>query len=359
MAITDENTVLILGAGVSAPFGIPLGGQFIDLIATAIETEGMLLEKDRDLHAAVFDPPAFWKYPVHGPVLRPFIQQDGTILDPGGLQNERERLRQLGGLLKHQTAETIDDFIVENPSVADITKVAVAALILRQCYDCATLPCTPIQFGTRDFWAAIGAGQSVQRRNWVHLLINLARHGIRREAVSPENKIRIVTFNYDTILEHILEGQFPNSERRRPHWGEFIEIVHVHGQFARLRTISSPAEVAREWAGGIHVVNEENPPAAVAANRARARELIQSCKELYAAGFAFAGPNCKLLGLEERGQGNGILVNYCNYDGNAGVRATVGKLFPHQVVSEAPVLPSGVLSVENWIRAGYLGELPG
>ena len=361
MAITDENAVLIVGAGVSAPFGIPVGGEFIGLIAEAIAREVKLLDSNNELHAAVFDPPAFWKYPVHGTVLLPFIQQNGTVLDPSGLAQERQRLGQLAELLRNQTAETIDDFIVENPSVADIAKMAAAALMLVRSYSSSALPLTPIKFEVRDFFAAIGTGRTVRRRNWVHLLINLVRHGIRRETVSPANKIRIVTFNYDTILEYILEGQFPNTERERAHWSEFIEIVHVHGQFAQLKPISHPSEVAREWAAGIHVVNEADPPPAVVASRARARELIQSCNELYAAGFAFAGPNCELLGLSDRAKKHGpqeIQVNYCNYDGNAGVRATVERLFRDRIVNEAPVSGGGVLSVENWIRAGYLGEQP-
>ncbi len=39
MAITDENTVLVLGAGVSVSFGLPLGGELINQISSILKIE--------------------------------------------------------------------------------------------------------------------------------------------------------------------------------------------------------------------------------------------------------------------------------------------------------------------------------
>ena len=69
----------------------------------------------------------------------------------------------------------------------------------------------------------------------MHLLINIAREGVRTEAINFENKIKIVTFNYDMVLEYILEKQFSNvSNDLIPEgndWADYIEIAHVHGRF--------------------------------------------------------------------------------------------------------------------------------
>jgi len=261
-------------------------------------------------------------------------------------------------LLDGQTSETIDDFIVENPSYANLTKIGIASLFIQSCYDFGNRQALLRPFSDRHFFSQ-SSGQS---RNWVHLLINIIRQGIRSKTVTADKKVKIITFNYDKILEHVLEKQFSNTETPLSHYTDYIEILHMHGECGDLNDVlSSPAETCLQWAKGIHVVNEPDVPEDIEKKRAEAKTIIKSARELYFCGFSFSGPNCRLLGLDSSYEGGGTrLISYCNYDGNVGIKKTVEKYKRRkQDVVEAPGSVDKPLGVSDWIKQGQLGELPG
>ncbi|RNC96789.1 MAG: hypothetical protein ED558_02705 [Oricola sp.] len=379
MTITSEGAVLVVGAGTSVQFGLSLGGDMITSIAGAIESELStirLLTEDRFgvfssiLSDAVNRSEGFKRLPIHGTVGQPFWDTEKSRFEGKAINEELNKLRELQQLLTNQTSETIDDFIVENPSYAQLSKQCIAAQFVQSCCEIDR------NVSARSFEArkTVDGG-----RNWVHLLINIVRQGIRAGEVSTENKVKIVTFNYDMVLEYVLEQQFSNTERRSAHWSDYIEIVHVHGQCGSLSELQGhPAKICNEWAAGIHVVNEQDVPEPVLESRARARELVRSATELYFCGFAFSGPNCRLLNLhqplaevEER------TISFCNYDGNVGVTKIVSSYETEVAVpelhedgrttvfrstttyiEEAAGTPDKPLGVSDWLKLGYLGELP-
>lgn len=372
MSITNPNTVLILGAGVSAPFGIPLGGELIDQIASAIGVERRSLESANDpfgtqlenaCRYGAYQPDGFFAFPIHGAIARKYSNLDQQKFDKARFSEDRDRLYRLGTLLSNQCSETIDDFIVENPSYAELAKIAIAALLLKKCYyqpnAHAAKPWAPHVFDGRTF------GQN-DERNWIHLLINVIRQGIRKGEVTKDNKIKIVTFNYDRILEYVLSRQFSNTEAGHGNYADFIDIYHVHGRFEDVATENLDfAAMTLRWASGVHVVNEQTVPKEVVEARKVARELISDAIEIYCVGFAFSGPNCRLLGLDNlqlRQPNLRRYLYYCNYDGNVGVKRSaerVNRPLKRIVVEEAAGTRERPLSVSDWLKAGHLGELPG
>lgn len=382
MAITDPNTVLILGAGVSAPFGMPLGGPLIGQIASQIKSErtriyegGWTPDIRSNLIYAARDSEAFMQAPIHGA----FVRKHMNMSNPSevhwhSVDEEAGKLERLCALLSNQTSETIDDFIVENPSYAEPAKIGIASLLLKKTYqfnaDGRQPHWTPTSFETRH------SGPK-NERNWVHLLINIIRHGIRNGDVTPENKIKIVTFNYDRILEYVLEAQFSNTEATHPHYSNFVDILHVHGCFDELKKDNLQfADIVLKWAGGIHVVNDPSVPQKIADVRLRAREIIENAKEVYAVGFSFAGPNCKRIGLDEwgktarneqgrKGEARRVqkYLGFCNYEGSVGVKRSVERVCrlasEDLLVEEAFGTMERPLGVSDWLKSGHLGELPG
>lgn len=351
MAVTSENAVLILGAGSSAAFGLPLGGQFLTGVREQIRKEFDSFKQDHERGFAEGGQYGFWRRPVINT-----LQQ--------AKRYEPDKLKGLGELLADQTSETIDDFIVENPSYGELTKLAMAAALYRCCHTEPTRECDDSRvrnFATRELLHTNGA-----RRNWTHLFINLVRHGIRLEEVTPQNKVQVVTFNYDCILEHILDAQFSNTEKAYPDWRQYIEVTHVHGRFPDLDAadarVTHPAADICKWAAGIHVVHEGDVPAEVQEAREKARRLVASASEIYAAGFAFAGGNRKLLGLDQRSGIGTRKISYCNWNGDVGVRKSVEVIgqyeWPSVTIEEAKGTKDEPLEIEAWIRAGYLGETP-
>lgn len=367
MPITDEGSVLILGAGVSAPFGIPLGGDLITKIADQITRESRSAYEndhfdrphisarktiDWAAHADVWH-----SFPIYGSLIRSKVDQDFRLTSEKAREADTE-LQKLLGLLTDQTAETIDAFIAENPGVAPITKLAVSAYILRCLY-------RPTGSGLHQLSLAPLASRTFEvdgrtERNWIHLLINIIRHGIDNHHVTKENKISIITFNYDTILEHVLSKQFHNRETPLEPYAEYVEILHVHGQFQPLEaTCSDPSRLCQTWASGINVVNEHEPCEQVLAARTRARELIKEASKIYSIGFSFAGPNCRMLHLHKSLLNQARQLIYCNFDGNIGVKESAERYVKARSIVERAGTWDRRLGVTDFIKAGFLGEPPG
>lgn len=372
MTIADSRSVLLLGAGVSEPFGMPLGGQLVSRIARQIGKELRAAEiedsygqkaiathriQDWASYAA-----AWHDYPIHGTV----VAADGTgRFTPAGMTAARTQLQDLLALLQNQTAETIDAFIAENPKVAPLTKMAVAAMMLKAMYTTTHDNKHNLilrQLDARELDVGHRGGEPNRReRNWIHLLINIVRHAIDENQVSPTNKVKIISFNYDTILEHVLERQFSNRETRLAHYSEYFEIHHVHGKFGEIAgDLNQPWKTALSWSKQICVVKESKPTEEVSTARARAEHLIANAENIYTVGFSFAGPNCRLIKLTDGRSLGGRILTFCNYDGNRGITEAAKRyVVSHQRHREVAGSDERPMGVSDFIKSGYLGEPPG
>lgn len=374
MAITDRNTVLVLGAGATAPFGYPLGSSLISNISDQISREVASIygrddfqgrELTRNLLSAAKSPVGFDRFPIHGAAARRHLHENQREFDVAPMNADLTRIKELQKLISNQTSETIDDFIVENPSYSDLTKIAIAADFIKRSYTLQDGALRAQPFEAR-YWK--------DERNWIHLLINIVRHGIRSGIVTTDNKIEIVTFNYDTVLERVLAKQFSNTESQYTDYSDYISILHVHGKCGEISDIfPDPALTCSSWSKNINVVNEGDVPDIVQASRTTAKQKIRAASEIYFCGFSFSGPNCRLLDLANpTGGGRTRQISVCNYDGNIGVSKTVSsfrdeanpgmaygatQLFTK--VDEASGTIEKPLGVSDWLKLGYLGELPG
>ena len=272
-------------------------------------------------------------------------------------------------LLENQTADTIDDFIAQNPSVAEQAKISVAVQFFKKLYDYDS---SLGKFIIRK----LDNRNLLEERNWVHLLINLIRQGIRLQKVSPENPIQIITFNYDNGLEFILEKQFSNTEVELPNWRDVIKIHHIHGHMSDLPDNTlEPFKICQNWANSINVVHEENILPSVQRARVEASEALRKARNIYVCGFAFSGANIRLLGLNKiAGPYGGQNIHYCNYDNNVGLKHAVKRLNDHiynvknsgddkiSKFSRTPIELSGSrdnpMTITNWFYTGTPGELP-
>lgn len=394
MAITDDNSVLILGAGASVLFEMPLGGQLMEAIRLQIDSERRKLQEvasrnfDRTfgsyLRNAVQRNEGIFSVPIHAAVYLKY--SDGHRNEE--VSNQNKNLEEMLILLSNQTSETIDDFIVENPSYAELTKICIASVFFKTLYKKAANSIVLKSLDHRSFQKRKRVGEvgsvftTDDERNWIHLLINIVRQGIRSGVVSETQKIKIITFNYDVILEKVLEKQFANSEMMNgKNWVDFFEIIHPHGKCNPLPNLTdNAAELIVEWANGIYVIQEhaQNVPKNILNDRELAKNIVKQSHEVYAAGFSFAAPNCRMLGLQE--PWNNIKMSnvdggfnrhfrFCNYDGNYGISRSVkafesnknsrGTSWTINVVDEQAGTTEKPLSIANWIRMGVLGELPG
>ena len=149
------------------------------------------------------------------------------------------------------------------------------------------------------------------------------RHHNFEKTEGERSKVRIISFNYDGILETILNEQFNNTEHAFGNWQDYIEIVHPHGFMGVLeKELKDPISVIERWAKSINVVKEPNPSQVVIDARQTANDWIHNATEVYMVGFALSGPNARMLGLGD--QMNATQRWFvANYDGSPGLRRVV------------------------------------
>lgn len=315
-----------------------------------------LAELDSGLGKFATDPYHWHLMPILGTILQRSLV-DGQIND-ATWRRDLDRTSELHLRLAGQTAETIDAFIVENVRVAEVAKIAMSAIMLKACY---------FSNGTNKplLRRSMSARQCENgERNWIHLLINIVRHAAAQSDNDAFRRLPIVSFNYDNILEAVLEDQFQNCDTPVGSWQEHLEIHHVHGSFGTLdKTCTTPAQIALDWARGVDVVLEKSPQSATFKARSAARNHIAKATNVYVAGFSFAPANCRLIGMTENAAGNHRSLHYCNFDGNEGVRLAARRYFRSSYPTDDFHIErrsaAGLLPICDWIKGGYIGELPG
>lgn len=375
MSIIDSKSVLILGAGTSAPFGLSLGGDLIEVLATNLENE---TEKDNFLR---------WQHLIDTQPLTAFSFSPIRTTLTGSENDTREfdqKAKELTSRLRASTHETIDDFLVDNSDFSTLIKTAISSALFSQIYN-PRKENRYVRFSrlgdigiVEDYQIKNFLGRHLTRedyhnratgpRNWVHLLINMVRYAVRNGFF--EHKIKIITFNYDTILEHILEHLFQQTQFQYDHYTNYFDIVHPHGSFGSLELdVKNPIVTVSAWAKAICVVQEhfESLPNDIKTARESAKNWVSQSTRVYATGFAFAGANCRLLGLYESGGPNELYYN--NYDGNMGLKQAVNRfsapirhpsarVHRYEVVECPDASKEHPVSVEDWFAAGYAGEPP-
>ena len=374
MAITDSGSVLILGAGASAPFGLPLGGSLIDLVRDLLlaELEHRAAKPNRQRDAVYITSRP--KKNGKSQFITASILQSRNV--PSALRDFEINtpMRRLARLLDNQTSQTIDDFIAINPDTARLTKIGVAAVLFHHLYQKrnATWKLKPLS--TRYLKKSPNEKNS-DRRNWVHHLINLVRHENFEKSTGEQAKVRIISFNYDGILEHILDRQFNNTGHEFGPWRDYIEIVHPHGFMGELdEEIENPEKVIEVWAESINVVKESNPSEEVTTARATAKKWILSASDIYMVGFALSGPNAEMLGLGQQ-KTNSQNWHIANYDGSPGLRRTIEGYVKASVdeqtidyreeyriygITHFPEVGTkdDPLHIDTWFEIGAAGQMP-
>ena len=179
-----QPSVFILGAGASEPYGFPLGHELTKQIIERLNPES---EGNQQMVQAV----------IRAAHCR--------------MSNISEFVKDL---LESQT-ESVDAFLEHRPDLVTIGKYAIAA-VLQVNERCETLhSCEP-------------------KKHWYKYLLRMVNAPFDQ---FQDNKLSIITYNYDRSLEEFLfralrvraKGQHGDDEWARK-LRESIPIVHLHGQ---------------------------------------------------------------------------------------------------------------------------------
>lgn len=259
-------TTLVLGAGASVPYCLPTGAG---LRQTIIDT----LTDAQSRQMAVYD----------------------ALGLPGSARTE---------FLQHFVGsgfQSIDAFLEHQPQFLPIGRTAIAL---------ALIPCEQANSVLR-----------VRSENlpWYHRLFEAMKAATVEEWV--QNRLRIVTFNYDRSLEFALFNHIKYSRSRAGEKGlpdpevaqvlSEIPIVHVYGQLGKLpwqgggpvRSYEPDlhrrkVEIARDEIRLISEREAGDGAAAVTANVRLAQSYLEEAERIYFLGFSFDETNLQRLNIE-------------------------------------------------------------
>ena len=258
-----SNTVLVLGAGASAPFGFPTGKRLMDLICDKILQQKALAQ---------------------------FLEKMGFA--------EKE-IALFARALTHSGRPSVDAFLEYRDDFLEIGKTAIAAVLL---------PCEITSGLFRDWIVKRMGPEPIQADNWYDLLFGVLADGVPFEEFD-KHKLSIITFNYDRSIEHYLFTSLKHSYNKTDEeCGEKlrkINIIHVHGSLGPLDWQSHPAglpsvpydsglnpEIIMLAAQNIKIIHEDitdTPEFVQAWNK-----LLRSTQALFL-GFGFHPTNMKRL----------------------------------------------------------------
>lgn len=258
----EQATVLVIGAGASCDFGYPTGEGLVHEICTTLA--------------------------VGSPNYEPLRKTWG----------DEESLAAFRAALRDSAAMSVDAFLEHRRSFVEVGKMAIATCLIPH-ETSATLFETS-KAGTPSWLRLLFERLKASRDDW------------------PRNRLSIVTFNYDRVVEHFLMKALRNSfglkfEEATAMLSAAIPIVHVHGSLGALPGFGDTYReyqptvntvTIREAAGGIHVVHEGD--AATPAFQ-QARELLSKAEQIVFLGFGYHRTNMNRLGIRELPKGIALL----------------------------------------------------
>lgn len=244
-----DPTVLILGAGASVPFGFPAGRGLLIGICRTLGSRGANLSNQ--------------------------MEQNGYDL------TTQEKFK---NELYASMQPSVDAFLEKRPEFMEIGKTAMS---------CALIP------HERE-------NHLISRDNggrWYEYLFNKMDTGFDKFG---DNKLSIITFNYDRSLEHFLfralRHSYGKSEEDAANLLKKIPIVHVYGQLGQLPYLAgagrpySPEvspEIVAECVSEIRIVHESADDTTFST----AHRLLTSAQKICFLGFGYHLDNLERLRL--------------------------------------------------------------
>lgn len=242
-----HKTVLILGAGASKPYGMPLGRELRDDVIRGVAEKSVL-----------------------GIVLNRFS------ISPGHYAAFTENLAESG-------YQSVDAFLEDRAEWMDIGKAAISLSLLKAEGESKDKLFPPNQ--PRDHWYEV-LWQKLRAPSW---------------STFKSNPWNVITFNYDRTLEHYLVKVLCNNYSVKPETvSKALPIIHVHGSLGAYISSEFGKTVTPEMhklsARSIRVVHEVNrSPEFV-----HARNIIRQAERIVFVGFAYHMQNMKKLRWHER-----------------------------------------------------------
>ena len=259
----SENTVLILGAGASKPYGYP----------TALELRREIINNLI-------------------PLLKKY-SEDGNKSEGFDTHPYIKKIQELINVFKYSSTNSIDLFLSRNKEYQDIGKQIITFLLANY------------ELGSKFREDIID-----NNCDWYFFIYEILTRGIfNSDEISKfaENKVTIITFNYDRSFEHFLyeslQYSFKGKQNEINELMLNFNIIHVYGKIAPLNWESSEGVKYRDsllrdyyadYFKNIQIIYEERE-----SKVEKIIEAISNANKIFFLGFGYAEENLKAIGLDK------------------------------------------------------------
>lgn len=192
---------IIIGAGASFPYGLPLAGKLLQ------DSTKRILVLDR--HRAEIS---------RGPYApSPYETAKGDELNEGIIRSIKHPLTLATiarSFREHLVQQNLDDFVRDHPSLTDVVSMLITVSLFSAMYARPSV--------TWELKSSLLKSNLDIEKDWMRRFV-----GIVRPMASAENKLSIISFNYDSLLERSMRMYWSGSEREYAKMTESVEFIYL------------------------------------------------------------------------------------------------------------------------------------
>jgi len=319
------SNVVVIGAGASADFGVPLGREVLN---TGISMARNIATRfKRDIYPFRRPDSEVGPNDIPYAALVSVLQPRGPI-DPIDLAE----------FIAATSSQTVDNFALENGQYSDAARILSASVLVPNLFDLVDAR------AVRKRLSRLYMQKRGTIPNWIDLFISVVKERIRKEGKSTWS---IVSFNYDGIMEHHIRSRW-NNDNVHGEFEEIFEFLYPYGKFQPEGIFHQMRDLVGELASSIRFAHEIDRHDAVL-NLCWSR--VRCARELFILGFACSMQNSEAIGLTTDKYERSCKVVAQNFDGN---RVLNSRLIAMGAKQEN--IFSGDCSL--MLDSGYFGDLP-
>lgn len=307
-------TTIILGAGASYEFGAPLGAALWDQVAQntqllakryASRAGGTLTRELNPVGNENLTPEARAYYnEIERLLTEDAVAIDGIMGEAGISARLNLKLNTVLQKIAERVADanvhqSVDDFLRDNPKLLPPLRVLMAASVFQGLYESkesypSEWRLRPLVFEKRFTSPHTKAKVTAKVDNWLLRFVGMCRP-ILIKAGSTPHKVKVISFNYDRLMETVLERYWQKAERDFPPLCDCFEFIYPYGSFSEFPdTVQRPGKWLQEQSQGIGLATGEGN-----AKSKAVRTALNEAVQVFSIGFSFTESNIALLGLQQ------------------------------------------------------------
>lgn len=305
----NSPSSIVVGAGASFDFGLPLGGELWNEIVTRCRQTLSVVSDDslsrtRSISAIADECRA------SDPVTFAFLSN----LPDTSLTCTTVLYSLMNAIDRADVHPSVDDFIRDNQSFGNPLRALIAGILFTGLYDRPgntwhlkssllerTIPTPQRRRNAAD-------ERPPPALNWIRAMVGQFRQMLGPKIV-PRFPVRVVNFNYDRLFAHVARHFWNNAEAQYADFDKCFEFIYPYGSFSEL---PDTVHDAGEWL----LEQSRNLKTADAYTKNKGSHLeatVRLSDQIFLIGFSCGKANADLLNISERGDGSALYAQ--NYGG--------------------------------------------